>query len=50
MNFLQFLTLEIRGLNLKIADYNFATFLILMIDVYIFEFLLYFLFNFKQEK
>ena len=50
MNFLQFLTLEIRGLKLMIIDYNFATFLILIIDVYIFEFLLYFKFYYDTLK
>lgn len=50
VNFLQTITLEIRGLSLMIADFNFATFTILMIDVYILESLLYFLFNFKKEK
>ena len=50
VNLIQTITLEIRGLNLMIADYNYATFTILMIDVYILEALLYFLFNFEKEK
>ncbi len=49
VNFLQTITLEIRNLSLMIADFNFATFTILMIDVYILESLLYFLFNFEKE-
>ena len=50
LNLLQTITLEIRGLILMIASYNFATLLILMIDVYIFQVLLYFLFNFKKGE
>lgn len=49
VNLLQTLTVEIRGLSFMIIDFNFATFLILTIDVYIIEVLLYFLFNYKKE-
>ena len=47
---LQAITLEIRGLKYNIVDFNFATLLILMIDVYILEFLLFFTFNFKKGE
>lgn len=50
ISFLQTITLEIRNLQFRIIDFNFATLLILMIDIYIFEFLLYSLFNFKESK
>lgn len=50
VNLLQTITLEIRGLNLMISNHNYATFTILMIDVYILEALLYFFFNFEKEK
>jgi hypothetical protein len=49
-NLLQTTTLEIRNLNQMISDYNFATGLILLIDLYIFQFLLYFYFNYKKEE
>lgn len=48
--FLQTISLEIRGLSVMIADYNFATLIILMIDVYIFQVLLYLLFNYKKGE
>lgn len=47
---LQTITLEIRGLSIMISDYNYATLLILMIDIYIFQVLLYFLFNYKKGE
>lgn len=50
INLLQTMTLEIRGLVSMIVDFNFATSLILLIDVYIFEALLYLAFNFEKEK
>lgn len=50
INLLQTLTLEIRDLSAMIIDFNFATFLILMIDIYIVQVLLYFLFNYEKEK
>lgn len=49
-NFLQTITLDIRGLALIVTDYNFATSLILTIDYYILLSLLYFYFNFKINK
>ena len=50
INILQVLTLEIRGLGLMIADYNTATMLILMIDYYILEVLLFMAFNYKTKE
>lgn len=50
LNLLQTITLEIRNLSYLIANYNFATLIILMIDVYIFQVLLYFVFNFKNKE
>lgn len=47
---LQTFTLEIRNLSLMISDFNSATAIILMIDLYILEFLLYFTFNYKKER
>lgn len=49
-NFLQTMSLEIRGLSLLIADFNYATFLILTIDYYIVCLLFYFLFNYEREN
>lgn len=48
-NFLQTITGEIRNIMAMISDFNFATLLIVMIDYYIFIFLLYCLFNYKKE-
>ena len=50
LNILQVLTLQIRNINLMIADFNTATLLILMIDYYILEVLLFLAFNNKIEK
>jgi hypothetical protein len=50
INLLQTLTLEIRGLAALVTDYNFATLIILMIDIYIVQVLLYFLFNYEKEN
>lgn len=50
VNLLQVFTLEVRNIKSMIADYNFATLLILMIDVYIFEALLYFAFNYRKNN
>ena len=47
---LQALTLEIRSLSTMISNFNFATFIILMIDYYILLVLLYFYFNYKNEE
>jgi hypothetical protein len=49
VNILQTLTLEIRNLNLMVSDYNFATGIILLIDIYILQVLLYLFFNYKKE-
>ena len=48
--YLQALTLEIRGLSTMIIDVNYATFLILCIDVYIMIWLLYCYFNFDNKE
>ena len=50
INLLQVMTLEIRNIGLMVADYNTATMLILMIDYYILEVLLFMLFNYKNGK
>jgi hypothetical protein len=50
MNFMQTLTLEIRGLALMISDFNFATLIVLCIDSYIIVWLLYCYFNFNKEN
>jgi hypothetical protein len=50
INLLQTMTLEIRNLSSMIVNFNFASSLILLIDVYIFQVLLYFLFNYKKEE
>jgi hypothetical protein len=50
MNLLQTITLEIRGLQFMISDFNYATLIVLMIDVYILEALIYFYYNYKTEK
>lgn len=50
LNILQVLTLQIRNIGLMIADFNTATLLILMIDYYILEVLLFLAFNYKTEK
>lgn len=48
-NFLQIATLEIRNISTMIIDYNFATFTIMTIDVYILLVFLYLFSNFKKE-
>ena len=50
MNLLQTITGEIRNITAMIADYNFATLMILTIDYYILSVLLYFYFNYKEKK
>lgn len=50
VNLVQIFTLEIRNIKTMIADYNFATLLILLIDVYMFEALLYFAFTYKTNN
>lgn len=50
INILQIFTLEIRSIKTMITDYNFATLFILLIDVYIFQVLLYFGFNYKKGE
>jgi hypothetical protein len=49
INLLQAFTLEIRDLATMVSDYNYATLLVLMIDVYIIQILLYFAFNQKVK-
>lgn len=49
-NVSQIISLQIRDIGLMISQYNFATCLILLIDGYIWLFILYFYFNFKKEK
>lgn len=43
-------TLYIRNIISMVANYNFATLLVLMIDLYIWLILLYFIFNFKKKE
>lgn len=50
INFVQTLTLEIRNLGLMIIDYNFATLLVLIIDTYIVQILLYLALNYKNKE
>lgn len=50
MNLLQTLTGEIRNIMSMVIDTNFATLLIVMIDVYIFQVLLYLVFNYKKQE
>lgn len=47
---LQSFTVEIRNIVGMVSDYNFATLTILMIDYYILETLLYFMFNYKRKE
>lgn len=49
-NLLQSMVLEIRNIGTMIIDYNYATLMILTIDVYILSFLYYFYFNYKKEN
>lgn len=49
-NLAQIISLQIRDIVLMVAQYNYATLIILMIDVYIWLFILYFYFNFKKEN
>lgn len=46
----QTFTLEVRNIGLMITDCNFATLLILVIDVYMFQILLYLAMNCKREE
>lgn len=46
----QILSLEIRDLTTLLVQFNSATFYILIIDVFIWRFLLYFYFNYKAKK
>lgn len=46
----QTFTLEVRNIGLMITDCNFATSLILVIDVYMFQILLYLAMNYKREE
>ena len=49
-NIAQIISLQIRDVALMISTYNYATLIILAIDVYIWLFILYFYFNFKKEN
>jgi hypothetical protein len=49
-SYLQVLSTEIRGISTLISNYNYATFIILCIDVYILIWLQYCYFNFEKEK
>ena len=49
VNVLQTFTLEIRNLETHISVFNFASLIILMIDIYIIEVLLYLIFNYEKE-
>lgn len=49
-NIVQTITLEIRDIGMMIVDFNFATLLILMLDYYIVELLLYLLFNKERSE
>ena len=46
----QLISLSIRDIGLMIATYNSATLTLLVIDVYIWQFLLYSYFNYKEVK
>lgn len=50
LNILQMITLEVRNIATMIIQYNFATFTILTIDVYILLVLLYLYTNYEKEK
>lgn len=49
-NLSQIVSLQIRDIGLMVAQYNFASYLILLIDGYIWLVILYFYFNFRKEK
>ena len=49
-NLAQIVSLQIRDLSLMISQHNFASYIILLIDAYIWLFIMYNLFNFKREK
>lgn len=50
INFIsQALSLQIRNIGLMIASYNYATLIVLLIDAYIWLFVLYCYFNIKKE-
>ena len=46
----QYLAVEIRGIGANIADRNFATFLVILIDHFVWLILLFLLFNYKGGK
>jgi hypothetical protein len=46
----QTISLQIRNIITMIAQYNYATLIVMMIDVYIWLFIMYFYFNFKKEN
>ena len=47
---LQIFTVGIRDIINLVADFNYATLMILMIDYYIVEVLFYLAFNYKKKK
>lgn len=47
---LQTMSIEIRNIGMRAIDFNYATFLILMIDYYIAIVFMYLLFNYRKEK
>lgn len=49
-NISQILSLQIRDIGMMIAQYNFASLFVLVIDGYIWLIILYFYFNFKREN
>ena len=49
-NLAQIVSLQIRDVALMISQFNFATYIVLLIDVYIWLITLYFYFNFKKEN
>lgn len=49
-NLAQIVSLQIRDVMLMVSQFNFATYIILLIDVYIWLIVLYFYFNFKKEN
>jgi hypothetical protein len=49
-NLSQIISLQIRDVALMISQHNFATYIVLLIDAYIWLFVMYNLFNFKKEQ
>lgn len=49
-NIAQIISLQIRDVALMISQHNFATYIVLLIDAYIWLFVMYNLFNFKKDQ